>query len=83
MLGAKPIFVDVEPETLCIDYDEILKITSKTKAIILVSSNGRYPKKSIDSFISLSEEKGIPLIEDAAQSLGSFILMENILVQRE
>lgn len=73
MLGAKPIFVDVEPETLCIDYDEILKkITSKTKAIILVSSNGRYPKKSIDSFISLSEEKGIPLIEDAAQSLGSF-----------
>ena len=73
MLGAKPIFVDVEAETLCINFSEVKEaINKKTKAIILVSANGRYPKESIDSFIKLSNDTGIPIIEDAAQSLGSF-----------
>ena len=73
MFGAKPVFVDVEPETLCLDIEKVKKaITKKTKAIIFVSSNGRYPSSGIDSFESLCNEKGIFLIEDAAQSLGSF-----------
>jgi len=73
MLGAEPIFVDVEPETLVMDFDLLRKaITPNTKAIILVSANGRAPLAGIDQFKLLSKEVGIPLIEDAAQSLGSY-----------
>lgn len=73
MIGATPVFVDVEPETLCLDF-ELTKqaITSKTKAIMLVSANGRYPKSGIATFEKLCQEHGIHLIEDSAQSLGSF-----------
>lgn len=73
LIGAEPVFVDVEPETLCLDINEVKKaITSKTKAIILVSANGRYPKKGIEKFVQLAKEYNLYLIEDAAQSLGSF-----------
>jgi perosamine synthetase len=73
IFGANPVFVDVEPSTLCMDFEEAKKaITDKTKAIILVSANGRYPAAGIDAFEKLAKEKKIVLIEDAAQSLGSF-----------
>lgn len=73
MIGARPVFVDVERESLCLDY-RLTKaaITSKTKAIIIVNANGRYPKTSIKSFHSLCEEYNLALIEDSAQALGSF-----------
>lgn len=73
MIGATPVFVDVEPDTLCLDLEEVKKaVTSRTKAIILVSANGRAPSVGIDQFKNFTEQKGIALIEDAAQSLGSF-----------
>jgi perosamine synthetase len=73
MLGAQPVFVDVEPETLVIDINLVERaITPRTKAIILVSANGRAPCAGIKVFENLSTRTGIPLIEDAAQSLGSF-----------
>jgi len=73
MFGAKPVFVDVEEETLCLNIDLVRQaITSKTKAIMLVSANGRYPQVGIDAFEKLCQEKNIVLIEDSAQSLGSF-----------
>ena len=73
MFGAKPVFVDVEPETLCLDIELVRKaITSKTKAIMLVAANGRYPKCGIAAFESLANEHGIILLEDAAQGLGSY-----------
>jgi len=72
LFGAKPVFVDVEADTLCLDIDLVRKaITSKTKAVILVSANGRYPSSGISSFEQLCSDKKITLIEDAAQSLGS------------
>jgi perosamine synthetase len=72
MFGAVPVFIDVEPETLCLDINLVLKaITPKTKAIIIVTANGRYPEAGIDSFIKLCEEHDLIFIEDAAQSLGS------------
>lgn len=75
MIGAEPIFVDVEKQTLCMDIEKAkMAITPKTKAIILVSANGRYPKSGIEEFEKLCREKNIYLIEDAAQSLGSFYL---------
>lgn len=73
LLGATPIFVDVEPETLVMDIERVrAAITPRTKAIMLVSANGRAPKSGIFAFETLSKETGIPLIEDAAQSLGSW-----------
>lgn len=73
MFGAKPVFVDVEPSTLVLDYTMTKKaITKKTKAIMLVSSNGRYPKVGIAKFKRLAKKHNLYLIEDAAQSLGSF-----------
>jgi len=72
LFGANPVFIDVEPETLCLDIDLVKKaVTSKTKAIMLVSANGRYPKSGINVFEELCKEKGLILIEDSAQSLGS------------
>jgi perosamine synthetase len=73
IFGGKPVFVDVEKETLCLDIKKTKKaITPKTKAIMLMSANGRYPKSGINSFLELCKNKNISLIEDAAQSLGSF-----------
>ena len=72
LIGATPVFVDVEPETLCMDIDLARKaITSRTKSIVLVTANGRYPKCGIPAFEALAAERGLALIEDAAQSLGS------------
>ena len=73
MFGANPVFVDVEPATLCLDINLVeAAITDKTKAIILVSSNGRYPGSGIESFVALGKKYDLSLIEDAAQSLGSY-----------
>jgi len=67
---AKPVFVDVD-ESACLDVDLVEKaITSKTKAIIHVSMNGR--TGDLDRLIRLCKKNKIYLIEDAAQSLGSF-----------
>jgi len=71
--GAKPVLVDVEIDTLCMDIRKVEEaITPKTKAIILVSANGRYPKSGIKKFEELCLNNKLIMIEDAAQSLGSF-----------
>jgi perosamine synthetase len=73
MIGAVPVFVDVEKDTLCLDIELVSKAISKrTKAIFLVSPNGRYPKSKIKRFEDLCREKNLILIEDAAQSLGCY-----------
>jgi len=72
MFGGTPVFVDVEPETLCLDINLVEKaITNKTKAIILVLANGRYPVSGIKAFEDLAKKYNLVLLEDAAQSLGS------------
>lgn len=73
MIGAKPVFVDVELETLCMDINLAKRaINSRTKALMLVTANGRYPQHSIKEFVDLCNDSNISLIEDSAQSLGSF-----------
>ena len=73
MIGAKPIFVDVCPDTLCMDLAKAQQaITTKTKALMFVNANGRTPKEGIDAFVNFARENNIFLIEDAAQALGSF-----------
>ena len=73
MIGVQPVFVDVERETLCMDVAHAqAAVTDKTKAIMLVTANGRYPRAGIHAFEELCRERGLVLIEDAAQSLGSY-----------
>lgn len=73
MFGAKPVFVDVEKDTLCLDLALVKKaVTKKTKAIMLVTANGRYPKVGIKAFKDFCKKENLILIEDSAQSLGSF-----------
>ncbi len=72
MIGATPLFVDVERSTLCMDIEKALAaITPRTKALFLVTANGRYPSSGIAAFEALCHDKGIALLEDSAQSLGS------------
>lgn len=72
MAGAEPIFVDVEEETLCLDLNQIMKnISIKTKAVILVAANGRFPTYPINELKELCLAQGLFLLEDAAQALGS------------
>ena len=70
MLGAKPIFVDVEQDTLCMDLELAKKaITSKTKAIMFMNANGRYLASGIEMFEDLCRKYNLILIEDSAQAL--------------
>lgn len=73
MFGAEPVFVDVERETLCMDIECAKNaITPKTKAILIVTANGRFPNAGIEAFQNLCDQKGLILLEDSAQSLGSW-----------
>jgi len=73
MLGGVPVFVDVEIETLCMDIEKAQEaITPHTRAIMLVTANGRYPKSGIEAFVHLANKHHLTLLEDSAQSLGSF-----------
>ncbi|MBP8303231.1 MAG: DegT/DnrJ/EryC1/StrS family aminotransferase [Phycisphaerae bacterium] len=69
-LCARPVFADVDPQTCNIDPDQIpAKVTRKTKAVIPVHLFGQVaPMKPI---LSLAQEHGLCVIEDAAQSIGA------------
>ena len=70
MVGAKPIFVEINSETWNIDVSKIQnKITNKTKAILVTNIYG-FPC-DFDSLNSLCSKNKILLIEDAAESFGA------------
>lgn len=71
LLGAKPVFVDIEPDTCNINAALIEeKITAKTKAIMPVSLYGQ--PADMDEINAIAAKHGnIPVIEDAAQSFGA------------
>lgn len=71
LLGATPVFVDVDPLTANLDPTQIAgKITAKTKAIIPVSLYGQMA--DLDAINAIAAAHGnIPVIEDAAQSFGA------------
>jgi dTDP-4-amino-4,6-dideoxygalactose transaminase len=68
--GARPVFADVDPKSLNIRVDEISRlITRRTKAVVVVHYAG-WPCE-MDAIKDLLDNKGIPLIEDAAHALGA------------
>lgn len=70
LAGARPVFVDISLRDLCLDLDLAERaITPRTRALMLVSLNGRAP--DMQRAVALARGHGLHLIEDAAQSLGS------------
>lgn len=67
---AIPVFVDICADDWCIDPISVEKnITKKTKAVIAVDLFGNMPR--MDELTEICNDKGIPLIEDSAEALGS------------
>jgi UDP-N-acetyl-3-dehydro-alpha-D-glucosamine 3-aminotranferase len=69
-LGARPVFVDVEPATLTLDPDRVAAaITPRTRAILAVHLYGQ--PAAMDPLRVLADAHGIHLLEDAAQAFGA------------
>ncbi len=69
-VGATPVFADVDPMTWCISAESIEEnISSRTKAVIPVGLYGGMP--DMDSIVALAESRGVAVIEDAAEAIGS------------
>jgi perosamine synthetase len=69
-LGAKPVFVDILPDSWCIDPEKAeAAITPNTKAIVAVHLYGNLC--DMDRLLAIGEKYGIPVIEDAAEAIGS------------
>jgi dTDP-4-amino-4,6-dideoxygalactose transaminase len=69
--GLQPVFFDVNPHTMLMDSDSVVESIAKDEldAVLLVHLYGQ----SIDfeNIVELAAEKGIPIIEDCAQSIGA------------
>ncbi len=69
-LGARPVFVDILPESWCIDPKlAAAAITERTKAIVAVHLYGNLCE--MDALLGVGQKYGIPVIEDAAEAIGS------------
>ncbi|MDC0307430.1 DegT/DnrJ/EryC1/StrS family aminotransferase [bacterium] len=70
LVGAKPVFVDINPNTYNLDHSLIkAALSSKTKAIMPVSLFGQIPE--MEKISQIASEANIPIIEDGAQSFGA------------
>ena len=70
LLGARPVFADIDPRTFNIDPDSIHKaITFKTKAIIPVHLYGQLA--DMKTIMDIAKSRGLKVIEDGAQALGA------------
>lgn len=71
-IGAKPVLVDIDPETLCIDVKQVRQaITPKTKAIIAVHLYGH--PANIPALQAIARPHNLVVIEDAAEAHGATI----------
>jgi len=69
-VGAKPIFVDIRPDSWCIDPEAAeAAITPRTKAIIATHLYGNLC--DMNQLLAVGQRYGIPVIEDAAEAIGS------------
>ncbi|MDR2431864.1 MAG: DegT/DnrJ/EryC1/StrS family aminotransferase, partial [Candidatus Margulisbacteria bacterium] len=69
-LGATPVFVDIEPESYCIDVSQVeKKVTPKTKAILPVHLFGH--SVDVDAIETIARKHNLLIIGDACQSIGT------------
>ncbi len=70
LVGARPVFVDIEPEGFLLDAEKLERaITSRTRAIVPVSLFGQLPE--LEHINALAAQHGLSVIEDGAQSFGA------------
>jgi len=70
LLGAKPVFVDIDPQTYNIDPEKISSaITDNTKLILPVSLYGQCA--DMDAINTIAKQHNLPVLEDGAQSFGA------------
>jgi dTDP-4-amino-4,6-dideoxygalactose transaminase len=70
LLGATPVFVDIDPDTFCIDVDQIEKrITANTRVIVPVHLYGQ--TADMDRVLDLARTHNLRVIEDTAQAIGA------------
>ena len=75
--GGKPVFVDVDPYTMCIDFNQIEKrITKKTKVILPVHYAGMPCR--LDKIKQICKKNDLMLIEDAAHAAGAKFMGKRI-----
>jgi dTDP-4-amino-4,6-dideoxygalactose transaminase len=69
-VNAVPVFADIQPDTLCIDPDDVeRKVTPHTKAVIPVHLGGRVA--DMDRLLPVARRQGLRVVEDACHSWGS------------
>ena len=69
-LGAKPVFVDIEPDTFNIDAAKVeAAVTERTKAIVPVHLFGQCAE--MNEITQIAERRGLAVVEDAAQAIGA------------
>jgi len=69
-LGAKPVLVDVLPDSWCLDPARVDEaITPRTKAILAVHLYGNLCE--MEKLLAIGRKHGIPVVEDAAEAIGS------------
>lgn len=70
LLGARPLFVDIDPRTFNLRADQIeARITPRTRAIVPVHLYGQ--PADMAEILAIGERHGLPVIEDAAQAAGA------------
>ena len=75
-IGAKPVFADVDPETMCLSPEAAEKlITSRTKAIVPVHVYGNVC--DVEGFARLGEKYGVKIVYDAAHAFGIELAAKN------
>ncbi len=69
-MGAVPVFADIEPDTWCLDPNDIeRRITPRTKVILAVHLYGHMA--DMDAILRIAEKHGLKVLEDAAQAVGA------------
>lgn len=68
VFGAVPVFVDIRPDTFCIDVDDAArKITPRTRAVVAVHLGGN--TADLGAVMKLARDRGLAVVEDCAQAI--------------
>ncbi len=71
-LGAIPVFADIEPETYNVDIESVRQAATRCKRLKAIMPVHLYGQMvDMSAYLALGEELGVPIVEDAAQAIGS------------